>query len=277
MKGKSTIYRIILGVILTGYVFFFTSTFFFHEAKNYLYTEMNTKQALSEQVSLTLKKWTYSEKDHSMTVMFSAANSSLVPLNLNWSTYERHTTKLLNIETGSTQTKLKTDVKYPFENIVVVSVQEIPENFEEVSISLQLAKEMTENTDGVNKIVQFYSNINQVEKVDSIGNYTYTDYRIEYLNIQKADKLDKIKEYEDINKQLAEDNRTYEASISDLIANEEFETVEEIKSTKQKISAYRRQIDSNNTTISKNKYEIEDLHNAVKDIDDAIEKMREKE
>ena len=42
--------------------------------------------------------------------------------------------------------------------------------------------------DSNHKIVQFYSNIDKVEAVEKIGDYTATDYRIEYLGIQKSDK-----------------------------------------------------------------------------------------
>ena len=58
-------------------------------------------------------------------------------------------------------------------------------NFEEISISLQLA---ADDEGKSNKIVQFYSNVDKVEAVDSIGDYTPNDYRIEYLGIQKSDK-----------------------------------------------------------------------------------------
>ena len=96
MSGiKSKIYWIILAVIVLGYGFFFTSRFFFHENRNYLFTEINTKAKLSEDVSLTLKKWTYSKNDKAMMVMFSADNESLSELELNWATYERHTESLL--------------------------------------------------------------------------------------------------------------------------------------------------------------------------------------
>ncbi len=119
---KSKIYWIILAVIVLGYGFFFTSRFFFHENRNYLFTEINTKAKLSEDVSLTLKKWTYSKNDKAMMVMFSADNESLSELELNWATYERHTEKLFGMDTGSTEMHLKTEVAYPFGNMVVVSI-----------------------------------------------------------------------------------------------------------------------------------------------------------
>ena len=117
MSGiKSKIYWIILAVIVLGYVFFFTSRSFFHENRNYLFTEINTKAKLSEDVSLTLKKWTYSKNDKAMMVMFSADNESLSELEL------RHTEKLFGMDTGSTEMHLKTEVAYPFGNMVVVSI-----------------------------------------------------------------------------------------------------------------------------------------------------------
>ena len=83
-KIKSTIYWIILVIIVLGYTFFFTSKFIFHEEKSLLYTEMQTEQPLSNEVSLTLQKWIYSPKENLMMVMFSAKNDSLQNLDLNW-------------------------------------------------------------------------------------------------------------------------------------------------------------------------------------------------
>ena len=160
---------------MLGYAFFFTSKFLFHEEKSILYTEMQTEQPLSNEVSLILQKWIYSPNERAMMVMFSAKNDSLQNLDLNWSTAERHNNTLLNLET---------EIIYPFENIVVVNIADVPEDFEEISLSLQLDSE-----DVANPVVQFYTNKNLVETVEKIGTYTDIDYRIEYLKIQKSDTV----------------------------------------------------------------------------------------
>ena len=272
MSGiKSKIYWIILAVIVLGYGFFFTSRFFFHENKSYVYTEMNTKTKLSEDVSLTLKKWTYSKNDKAMMVMFSADNESLSELELNWATYERHTEKLFRMDTGSTEMHLKTEVVYPFGNMVVVSISGVPDSFEEVSLSLQLAADDESKN---NKIVQFYSNVDKVEAVDSIGDYTPNDYRIEYLGIQKSNKENEIKDLANEISKLTQDNKAYHKTISELAANKDYETAEEIEETNRKIKAYERQIERNEEAIEQNKYDISELRKAVRDIEGAIEKMR---
>ena len=272
MSGiKSKIYWIILAVIVLGYGFFFTSRFFFHENRNYLFTEINTKAKLSEDVSLTLKKWTYSKNDKAMMVMFSADNESLSELELNWATYERHTEKLFGMDTGSTEMHLKTEVAYPFGNMVVVSIGGVPDSFEEISLSLQLAADDESKS---NKIVQFYSNVDKVEPVDSIGDYTPNDYRIEYLGIQKSDKENEIKDLTNEISKLTKDNKAYQKTISELAANKDYETAEEIEETNRKIKAYERQIERNEEAIEQNKYDISELRKAVRDIEGAIKKMR---
>ena len=268
---KSKIYWIILAVIVLGYGFFFTSRFFFHENRNYLFTEINTKAKLSEDVSLTLKKWTYSKNDKAMMVMFSADNESLSELELNWATYERHTEKLIGMDTGSTEMHLKTEVAYPFGNMVVVSIGGVPDSFEEISLSLQLAADDESKS---NKIVQFYSNVDKVEPVDSIGDYTPNDYRIEYLGIQKSDKENEIKDLTNEISKLTKDNKAYQKTISELAANKDYETAEEIEETNRKIKAYGRQIERNKEAIEQNKYDISELRKAIGDIEGAIKKMR---
>ena len=258
-KIKSTIYWIMLAIIVLGYAFFFTSKFLFHEEKILMYTDLQTEQPLSNEVSLTLQKWIYSPNECAMTVMFSAKNDSLQNLDLNWSTAERHNNTLLNLET---------EIIYPFENIVVVNIAGIPENFEEVSLSLQLDSE-----DVANPVVQFYTNKNLVATVEKIGTYTDIDYRIEYLNIQKSDKEKAVKELSDENQTLA-DNVVYRKTMESMIENQRFETTIEIEETNSKIKAYQQQIDSNENIISKNRYKISDLQSEIADIETAIQKLK---
>ena len=262
-KIKSTIYWIMLAIIVLGYAFFFTSKFLFHEEKILMYTDLQTEQPLSNEVSLTLQKWIYSPNECAMTVMFSAKNDSLQNLDLNWSTAERHNNTLLNLET---------EIIYPSENIVVVNIAGIPENFEEVSLSLQLDSE-----DVANPVVQFYTNKNLVETVEKIATYTDIDYRIEYLNIQKSDKEKAVKELSDENQTLLSDNRTYRKTMESMIENQKFETIAEIEETNGKIKAYQQQIDSNENIINKNRYKISDLQSEIADIETAIQKLRERE
>ena len=262
-KIKSTIYWIILVIIVLGYAFFFTSKFLFHEEKSLLYTDLQTEQPLSSEVSLTLQKWIYSPKENLMMVMFSAKNDSLQNLDLNWSTAERHNNTMLNLET---------EIIYPFENIVVVNISDVPENFEEISLSLQLDSE-----DIATPVVQFCTNKNSVEVVEKIGTYTDIDYRIEYLNIQKSDKEKAVKELSDENQTLLADNVVYRKTMESMIENQRFETIAEIEETDRKIKAYQQQIDSNENIINKNKYKISDLQSEIADIETAIQKLGERE
>ena len=268
---KSKIYRIALVIIVLGYSFFFTSKFFFREEKSLLYTDLQTEQSLSNEVSLTLQKWIYSAKENSMMVMFTAENESLQEVELNWATFERHTNHFMNIETGSIQSELETEIIYPFENIIVVNITSVPENFEEIALSLQLK---SENDDISNSIVQFYTNRNYVESVEKIGTYTDIDYRIEYLNIQKTNKETSVKELSDENQSLISDNIAYKKSMENMIENQKFETVAEIEETDSKIKAYQQQIDSNEDVINKNKYKILDLQSEIDDIETAIQKLK---
>ena len=112
--------------------------------------------------------------------------------------------------------------------------------------------------------------------MDSIGDYTPTDYRIEYLSIQKSDKEAEIQALTVENEKLNEDNKTYQNIINDLIFNEEFETTEEIEETNRRIQSYQRQIKRNKDSMEQNKLEIAELRKAITDIESAIEKMKKK-
>ena len=164
---------------------------------------------------------------------------------------------------------IETEIIYPFENIVVVNISDVPENFEEISLSLQLDSE-----DVANPVVQFYTNKNLVATVEKIGTYTDIDYRIEYLKIQKSDKEMAVKELSDENQTLLADNVVYRKTMESMIENQKFETIAEIEETNGKIKAYQQQINSNENIINKNRYKISDLQSEIADIETAIQKLK---
>ena len=75
------------------------------------------------------------------------------------------------------------------------------------------------------------------------------------------------------NEKLQADDQNYQKTIDELIANEQFETAEEIEATNSKIQSYRRQTERNREIISQNKYEIEELKKAIEEINAAIRKI----
>lgn len=276
MSGaKSKLYAIIMVVIVLGYIFFFASPFIFHIHRDLMYTQINTTAKLSDTVSITLKKWIYSPTDNSMSAMFIIDNTGLNDIVLNRSVQERHTKKFLNIETGSDIISLKSNVEYPYGNIVVVSIAEIPKGFEEIALSLQLSKGSEQAIE--NKIVSFYTNRNTVETVDKIERLSDSEYRIEYLRMQIESKKQQVEELEEKNNDLIKDNEKYLKNIKELEEEQEYQTTDEIKATLQRISNYERQIHTNNETIEKNKYSIRDIKTSVGDIEATIAKLEEKE
>ena len=293
-KGKTITYWVILVVIIIGYTFFFTSRFFFHSEKSFVCTELNTSAAMSENVTLTLKKWTYSADDKAMMVVFDAQNNGLAKLDLNYSSMERHTTKMLNIETGTEQTKLSVDIIYPADNMVVVNLTNVPDNFEEVCLMLQVSNDISDTdlydeslaafessesseeseTKKSNSIISFYTNKDEVEKVEKIGDYTYSDYRIEYLKIQKSDKEKQIEDLKNENEKMTVDNSKYQANIKTLIDNQNFETTDEMELSNNKINSFKTKISSNEKAIIDNNVKISELQATIKELDDAIQKVQ---
>ena len=275
MSGvKSKLYAIILVVIVLGYIFFFASPFIFHIHRDLMYTQINTTAKLSDTVSITIKKWVYSPNDNTMSAMFIIDNSGLNDIVLNRSVQERHTKKFLNIETGSDIISLKSNVEYPYGNIVVVSITEVPKGFEEIALSLQLSKGSEQASE--NKIVSFYTNRNMVETVDKLEKLSDREYRIEYLRMQIESKKQQIEELEEKNNELIKDNEKYLKDIKELEEEQEYQTTDEIKATLQRISNYERQIHTNSEAIEKNKYSIREVKDSVGDIETTIAKLENK-
>lgn len=276
---KSKIYGILTAVIILGYIFFLSSSCIFHTQKNLVYTPINSSAKLSENVSVTLKQWDYSPNDKLMTAMFSVSNSSLEDAVFNWRVQERHTTKLLCLETGQEISLLKAEVDYPFTNMIVVTIYNVPPGFEEIALSLQLAntKEEQSSKEKENSIVSFFTNKEKVKKVESLKKFSADEYRIEYLNMQIESKNAEIEKLEKQNEKLLSDNETYQKDIEALIENQKYETTDEIKASLDRIKNYERQIANNKDTVEKNKYTISEIRKSISDIENTIAKLKEKE
>ena len=177
----------------------------------------------------------------------------------------------MSMETGTVQNRLSTELTYPFSNMVIVKIKDVPAGFEEIALVLQLAQ--SDEGKAENKRVVFYTNVRNIEQTDIIGDYSDNDYRILYLQIEKSDTTEKIRELTETNSKLLSDNESYRKNIDELIADQQFETADEIQETNGRIESYRRQITKNNEQIEANKYEISELKQAVVDIEGAIGKI----
>lgn len=256
---KSKIYGVILVFILLGYTFFFTSSLFFHQPQTYIYSTYGTKQNLSETVSIQLEQWTYSPKEHQMSVLFSLESKSIREISI-------------NMAAKSDTSRMPVRFIYPTGNLLVVLIDNVPSGFQQTTLMLQLAS--SEN-DVSNKVISFYATPQSVESVDSIEEGD-TDYRFLYLTLQIEEKQQQIKELLEENQSLEKSNEEYTKAIEDLIANQEYETKEEIEVTNSRIKEYRNQISSNESTITQNKYSIEELKSNISNIEETIKKQQQK-
>ena len=94
---------------------------------------MDSVQKLSETAEIQLENWVYSPTENKMSVMFSTKTTVPGDMVLNMAAYEIHSEYLMNIYTGSTASKLPVQVIYPFGNMVVVLVDNVPNYFDEVA------------------------------------------------------------------------------------------------------------------------------------------------
>lgn len=269
---KTKIYGVLLAIILLGYGFFFTSSFWFHDEIVLRSSPMDSVQKLSETAEIQLENWVYSPTENKMSVMFSTKTTVPGDMVLNMAAYEIHSEYLMNIYTGSTASKLPVQVIYPFGNMVVVLIDNVPNYFDEVVLKLQLR---SEDDSAPNKIVTFYTNKKAVAHAESIEGED-TDYRIVYLQMQIEDKKEQIKEIEEENKKLEKSIESYQKEIDALIANQEYETAEEVIQTEKTINTYRLSINTNQDLITKNKYKIEERNKNIRNIEEIIAKQLQK-
>ena len=262
-KLKSKIYIIVLVIMLLGYTFFLTSSCIFRKPQSLLISPYGDTAVLSEGVTLTLKKWVYSPEAGTMTVYFTYSS-------------DRLRTKF-SVDSHDTHSgySLPMTVNYLAQGEWLVNLLDVPAGFQEICISVMLDEESnSENDLTMATIAEFYTNKNDVETGVPMANYTDEEYKIEYLNIEKEQKIAEIEEIKERDKQLEEDNKSYAKAIDQLIKDRYYQTTDGINESNRMIENYQGVIDSNNTKIDNDRKTIEEISTEIEEIDKTIQKLK---
>lgn len=235
-------------LVISGYIFFFSSKELFGENKILKFSDMNTI-VKSEETNreITLTKWVYCPQTLTMEVELSIINK-------NYDGNDSYDYTVIDRKGKN----YECNVIISAPTIQVIQIYNVdPKNFKELRLEM--------NMNSKKELAKYYTNQNQVEVVDEIIIY-------DSLNDYYIAKLDRyIRQYEDeiegVKGQIEEQNQTYNNYndlLNNLVLQKNYAAGDELDGLNKQIADTNKLMISTTSTIN-------DLKNIIKDKEKKIE------
>lgn len=245
-KPKYMMFIMFFFFFIGGYTLFFTSTFWMPDtgiAKRK--TELHREIEWNKRV-VSLLRWEYSEKQNLMEIEIEVTNKEFDKKN----NYEFSVME-------SNGKRLKVDSILVEPDWIIVQVRNVPKRFRELSLHMGIENDDNEG------YVRFYTNKNDVERVEKIKKKSKKEYMVVRLEETVAGYHEKI---EEIEKEIEKEQKSIaeiEKEIMRLEAKMPYQTDEEVEQTQKLIDDAKYTIDSSNSTIEKKHQLIEEYHTRI--------------
>ena len=263
-ENKNLFYITIAVIMLICYAFFFLSPYIFSPAKDSLLnTPLNTYEVLGD-IQVSIDSWKYCEDSSLMEIDINVENELTEGLTFECETKSR--------EAGNTITEIPSKIVYSSSSYIVIFVEDVPENFNEILLSLYYSTQQEESDS-----VSLYTNRYTAQRVDSIKIKSATDYQIERLNANIDDIQKKIESCDKTIKKYEKSNNEIYGEITRLRDEEQYLTTTEIANNEEKITNYQSTLSSNNNNIAKEQQKKKQYETSLDEIKLKIKDLKESE
>ena len=255
-SGINLKFIIPIGIILCGYLFFFTSRWWMPVGSNVSYhTALGTTQNWNDR-EITLIRWDYCEKDRSMEIELDIQNHSFDGINT-------YVASAADINEGYID--IEKIVEEP--DWVIIKLSNLPKRWSEISLRLGMSEED-------NDPCKVYTNIVKVNQVDKLGKNSISEYRIQRFNIEIENYNQEISQKEQNIEKIKKTNENIQQEILRLEENKKYETEQQIASTDEVINSARTQLNLNNESITENEKDITEIEQRIGKIQKQIEELK---
>lgn len=263
-ENKNLFYITIAVIMIVCYAFFFLSPYIFSPAKDSLLnTPLNNYEVLGN-IQVSIDSWKYCEDSSLMEIDINVNNELTEGITFECETKSR--------EAGNTITEIPSKIVYSSSSYLVIFVEEIPENFNEILLSLYYSTQQEESDS-----VSLYTNRYTAQRVNSIKIKSATEYQIERLNANIDDIQKKIESCEKTIKKYEKNNNNILSEITRLRDEEQYLTTTEIANNEEKITNYQSTISSNNNNIAKEQQKKKQYETSLDEIKLKIKDLKESE
>lgn len=226
-KLKRSGNRLLTGFLLTfvlGYFFFFTSNIWMPSPYEGVEITPFGTPVESNQRTITIDSWTYSEEDRKMEIIVSIENMAIDGIKrYKW-----------NVKTASGN--LSVDTIMETDKLVVLQVNNTPKRWTELALTMNVKKEDQRKTNEFAEI-KVYTNDKHVKNVAHIYMKSPTEYqkeailsRIESYQEQLAEELSKQKKVQTEIQNIVDKMKELKESMDYQTEQEQAETTETIHS-----------------------------------------------
>lgn len=243
---KSIFLQLFLVFYIGGLIFFFTSKLWLPDQENSVAaTPIGTIYTFEDR-DITLERWEYSETQNLMEVELEMLNHSTDGVK---SLYYYAIDPNLN--------ELPLQVIYEENNLIVLQISGLSEDWRAVSLRIKLTADDTEE-------LRFYTNSDSVEHVAEIEQLSELEYYIqrEEHNIDSYNQS--ISQYTDEINEYLEKIDNANTNINNMVENKKYQTEEEQLQTDEAIRQLENDIVSYQDNVAQLDSSIQDLESKVK-------------
>lgn len=266
----NNLFIILIVAMLVSYMFFFSSTYIFKPSEESLsYTDVREKQGIGNKV-FTISQWLYSPEQGKMQVslLFDNTESS------NDAEIAEYTFSSMTRSVSKSISNNTCEVVYSSNSIKIVDINNVPEDFAEVSLNIDkkdktLEMNIDDNEDSDNSVVDstsIYTNMYKVKTVEKISKKSAIEYEIDRLENNQRTYQGNIKDAKSKIKMLNKDNDKMNEEITKLELEKRYSTTTEYTVINEQQNSYRSSIKSNmdsikdlEVTISENEKLVEEI------------------
>lgn len=266
----NNLFIVLIVAMIVSYMFFFSSTYIFKPSEESLsYTDVREKQGIGNKV-FTISQWLYSPEQEKMQVslLFDNTESS------NDAEIAEYTFSSMTRSVSKSISNNTCEVVYSSNSIKIVDINNVPEDFAEVSLNIDkkdktLEINIDDNEDSNNSVVDstsIYTNMYKVKTVEKISKKSAIEYEIDRLENNQRTYQGNIKDAKSKIKMLNKDNDKMNEEITKLELEKRYSTTTEYTVINEQQNSYRSSIKSNmdsikdlEVTISENEKLVEEI------------------
>lgn len=246
-KKGSAIFFFTISLFIGGYMFFFSSTLWMPAGSAASLLTPIGEDTSWEERTFQIIRWDYCEKTRVMEVEMDVHNNSYDGINTYaYSAVDRNSDKL-------TVEKIIEEPDW-----IILQIKGISERFSEMSLRVGMDREGSEAD-----MLKLYTNVNAVNKVESITKQDRNGYRTLRFETQMAAYEKEIDKKEKQISQLTKQMEQMQGEIERLQSDLDYQTEEQKEETDTQI----KEIEGNKTSSSE---EIEKLQQEIRELTDRI-------
>lgn len=230
-NNPSKIYLVTTMIFLLSFGFFLTSKLYITETDDVLQTAIGKEFELYGSKKITINDWAYDEEKNKMQIILITNNLSSYLTELNF----------YAISKLDTSKKLDTKVEYESNDIYIISINNIPKNFNQISLKIEENSIGSKTDDTKKQVASFYTDERVVERA-SLNEEELNSFAIkatdEMINEANKSITNSKKTVEDKQNQI----KNIELQIAKLKQDLTFQTLEEQTETNNEIFGLKNQI-----------------------------------